>query len=597
MAIPQGLLTLLQSIQIVQLPSQALPGDVIKPVLNVDLNTVFDPLTQAEELAHLALQVVLDDIQLAANLVLDNVQLTLKAVLDDLKLPLNADNVQIPLNLTLNNLGLPLKVDNTQLPLQVSLDNIQLAPKAGNNDLEIILKDVEFATPVDGVQASGLNTNEPANDKLPYTIPTSVGGTIVPELGQLVEGLLGKLANNVITEGSIAGSVDSNGQISGTIGNTAPGVIAGTASNSAPLTANITSTAGSIAGSVSNTAGSIAGSLATTAGAILGNITGDITKPAVLDPGFTTPTVSWRIQDSRGNVLTEGNQFVAQVGTLATAAPIFAFLPQFVELSNSATLVSQVSVFADLSFVDVNGQPFNFSVGPATLDIVQAQIPTVVVMAQNPLGPSFPGLTMVAVPASSAIQALTAIAGPLRAVQSIMTNVAALAGVIALSPADTALVGIFGGSSGMIGSLLAALSSVIDPNAFIIADQIMDYSAVEVSSSGCGLGGWFACHMNDRTSAILLVGPPGRSISCFNRYNLWVGTGAFTLSIGTEAAALLGNLTVSPPAGAAAGAVFAATPAPAAPPGIPLSAVTIITPASGGTTFDNVISSMQFNPV
>src|SRR6202035_4710236 len=113
MPIPQGLLAVLQSIQIVQLPSQALPGDVIQPVLSVDLNSIFLPLTQPEELAQLALTVVLDDIQLAAKLVLDNIQLTLAAVLDNLQLPLKADNVQVPLNLALNNLGLPLKVDNT----------------------------------------------------------------------------------------------------------------------------------------------------------------------------------------------------------------------------------------------------------------------------------------------------------------------------------------------------------------------------------------------------------------------------------------------------------------------------------------------------
>jgi hypothetical protein len=493
MAIPQAFLDILNSLQILPLP-RAHPGDVVKPQINKDLSTVFDPLKQVETLATLSLNIL--------------------------------------------------------------LENIKLAVIAGKDNLEIVLKAVEFTTPVDGVTASALDTAEPAKDKLAYTIPTSVAGSIVPVLGSLVEGLLGKITSEVSSAGSIAGS-------------------------------------------------------------IAGTIAGDITTPAILT-SVSLPTVSWRIQDDRGNPLQRGNDYVVDVTSdLTSVTPLFALMPAFVELSNpAADVVARRFLFCDLTFSDINGKlanPFNYSIGPATLDVVQAQLPTLVAMTQNALGMDptkpamgFPGLTMVALPASSVLGALSAVAAPLQAVKSTMSNVALLAGLapnFTLSATEKALVGIFQGSANLIGGLLTAVSSVIDPNAFVIADQIMSFNNVEVSSGGCGLFGWFPCNMNDETSAILLVGPPTRSISCFNRYNLWTAAGAFTLTIGIEAAALAGDLSVSPALGTLAGTTVSATPVPAPPAGLMLSTLTVNTPANSGNpfhnarTFDNMISSMQFNPV
>ena len=54
-------------------------------------------------------------------------------------------------------------------------------------------------------------------------------------------------------------------------------------------------------------------------------------------------------------------------------------------------------------------------------------------------------------------------------------------------------------------------------------------------------------------------------MQCFNRYNLWTGTGQFTLALGMEASAFVADLSVAPAAGTAAGTVVAATPATGAP--------------------------------
>ncbi len=470
MGVPPAFLALLQSINIVQLPAHASPGDLIKPVLSVDLGTAFDPLQQAQTIASVALNLALTD--------------------------------------------------------------IDFFPKQGANDVEVVLKAVEFATDPTGKTASQLDTAESVSKKLAYTFPTVVAGSIVPQLGQLVEGLGGKLASNLQMAGNIAG-----------------------------------------------------------------NIVGDIKTPAVLS-SFQPPTITWHVRDTGGNDLKEGVAFVSDTSkTLLTAAPTFAFLPQFVELGSSGgTPFSEVLISADLSFPDINGQPFTFTVGPVSLNVAQVPIPTVAVLTQNPFGFSFPGLVMVAVPSSSAIGALTAISGALTPVKNVMTAVAGIASQLSLNPADAALVGIFTGSLSLISTLLTTVNSLKDPNAFVIADQIMDFSSVEVSASGCGAFGWFACHMNDRTSAILMIGPPTRSATFFNRFNLWVGTGSFSVTLGMEAAAVLPDLTAAPTTSGAAGTTGPATPVPTPPAGPTLSTFTILTPVTGQTTFDSVISSMKFNP-
>jgi hypothetical protein len=488
MAIPQAFLDVLNTLQILPLP-RSQPGDLVKPATNKDLGTVFNPLSVGEVLG--------------------------------------------------------------QLDLNVLINDVSLALITGKDTSEIVLKQVEFTQPVTGLQASQLDTTEPATRKLPYITPTP-GIPPVPVLGTLVEGLLGKIGTEASQPGSIVGS-------------------------------------------------------------LAGTIKGDLTKAAALT-SFAPPTISWRIEDDRGNALVSGTDFVSDTtNSLATAAPVFALLPVFVPLSNpAATLTAKRSLFCDLAFTNINGPlnpPFKFSIGPATLEVVEAQVPMTAALTQNPLGATpaaplagFPGLTMVAVPGSSALRSLTALSAPLQTLRSILTSVSRLTTLagFALSPADAGVVGIFGASAGLITALLTAISSVIDPGAFVIADQIMSFDDVEASAGGCGIFGWFACNMNDVVSTVIVIGPPTRSVQCFNRYNLWTGTGQFTLALGMEASAFVADLSVAPAAGTAAGTIVAATPATGAPAGLMLSTLAVNVAAQSGnpfhtpTTFDNAISSMQF---
>ena len=494
MAIPQSFLDILSTLQILP-PPRSQPGDLVKPQLNKDPATVFDPLKAGEILG--------------------------------------------------------------QLDLEVLFSKINLSLITGTDTAEIILKQVEFTPTATALKASSLDTNETAAGKLPYITPTAAVNPLSPPvsvLGTQVEGLIGKIT----TETSQAGSI---------------------------------------------------------AGRLVGTIKGELTKLPALTPSFVAPTIRWRIEDDRGNPLVQGTDFVADTTashTLADAAPVFALLPVFVPLSNPATvLTAKRYLYCDLSFSDINGAlnpPLKFSIGPATLEVVEAQVPMVAALTQNPLGATpaapmagFPGLTMIAVPGSTALRSLTSLSAPLTALRAILTNVSRLTPLVgfALNGTDTGVVGMFGPSAGVISALLSAIGSVVDPGAFVVGDQVMGLNNVEVATSGCGIGGWFACNMNDETSTVILVGPPGRSVQCFNRFNLGTGTGQFTLTLGMEATAFVADLSVAPAAGTAAGTLLGASAAPATA-GLMLSTLTVNVPAQTGVpfhtaaTFDNCISSMQF---
>src|SRR5712664_4224373 len=202
-----------------------------------------------------------------------------------------------------------------QLDLNVLFNDVSLDLITGQDTSEIVLKQVEFTPTTTPLQAAQLDTSETAAGKLPYIAPiagVSSNAPPVPKLGALVEGLIGKIT----TEASQAGSIT---------------------------------------------------------GSLVGTIKGDLKKAAAL-ASFTPPTLSWRIDDERGNPLVSGTHFVVDTANPLTAAtPVLALLPVFVPLSNPTTVTTaKRSLFCDLTFNDINGvltPPFKFSIGPATFEV------------------------------------------------------------------------------------------------------------------------------------------------------------------------------------------------------------------------------------
>jgi hypothetical protein len=301
--------------------------------------------------------------------------------------------------------------------------------------------------------------------------------------------------------------------------------------------------------------------LRTVVGSVAGKITGTVVRPGVL-AAPPVVKIAWRVEDANGRSL-DATEVV--VGGTAEA-PTFVFLPDFMEAGNNPS-TTQRRLFCDVEVKKASNSPadetVNRAVGPVTIDVPRIPFPTVMVLTEHAVGGvGFPGAVLVAVPGTSLVHGPDQVGTLLQPARQVLQTLSLLAQ--------------FAGAAAAIDSLTAILSAATKI-AFMPQDVVNDLWTVVRTPGGIfGLGyeSW-----EDVISSLVLVGPPGRTVSLHNRKNTWVGTGAFSVTLGST-----GTATV---------ATFAAGTPSCAPSS---STLIVITPSNTGT-FNDVVSSYKFWPL
>lgn len=316
-----------------------------------------------------------------------------------------------------------------------------------------------------------------------------------------------------------------------------------------------------IKGLLGKITGSI-GALQHVAGTVAGTITGNLEKPSVLEQAPTV-TASWRVTDANDVPLLEGTQVVSSV---TSGAPSFVFLPEFME-AGATVSTSPRRIYCD---VEIKKTPTSGpadtvkkTIGPATVEVPRVPFPSVMLLTEHAVGDrNFPGAVLVAVTGTSVVHGPDQVGTLLQPARQVLQNLAAVAA--------------FSGAAGVIDSIVSTLNAATKV-AFVRADVVNDLW--HVTRTPGGLLGWGYEGWQDVASSLVLVGPPGRVASLHNRPNTWVGTGAFSITLGVSGTAVVGSFVPAVPS------VSPAT-----------STLNIIVSAVGGT-FNDVVSSYKFSPL
>lgn len=301
-------------------------------------------------------------------------------------------------------------------------------------------------------------------------------------------------------------------------------------------------------------------------GALTGTLQADIKQPPVLNV-TPTPEFAWHVTDA-------SNQPVAvhvpdAAHGLHDVAPVFAFLPEFVEFVGPDLAPAERRVFCTITVKGPDGAVLDErEVGPVTIFVPQVQIPSLLVMTEHVLDENSAsgGDVLVAVPMSSALN-----------LDDLEQLVTVLEGLQTTLPRLQALLGLaFGETVSAISDVLALITSRRVTR--LKTTEAPDLSAIERKPGG--FLGWGYASWEDCISAIVLFGPPRRSITVHNRRNLWIGTGAIRVKVAPDrlvavVTSLVGAAPAATPSGAAAD-VF----------GLELP-----------TDFNDVISSFAFEPL
>jgi hypothetical protein len=445
------------------------------------------------------------------------------------------------LDLNLTDVVLSLTQATTgQSDLTLTLDAVQdaAATAPGTADVKVVMEAVEFNKPAPA-QAQDIDPDLSATGELPYLVPVAASSGYLLQLGTHVEGLIGKMAGEIKQVEKMTGSVK------------------GTLAPLESLLAKIT-----------------------------GKVKGAITGPKILDAAPEV-SVQWRI---------EGSNYVLLNNTTLNdklVPPVFVVLPEFAELTNTPIPASQLRISCDVSITvtlpdgttdsvpDGTADSKPYRVGPVNIEVPKVQIPTLAAFTEHGQTDAerFPGRVLMAVPASSPLSSLTNLKSFITPVQSLLAKLQQT-----LSVADAALA--FGEAADVLGTLIDLIGAVNQP--LIRQDAVMDLSSVTLDP-----GGWFGIgskSWEDEISSVLLIGPPGRGLSCHNRRNLWQGTGQFEVIIGGTVAAFVRDL-VKPVIPDGSGGF---TSLPDCVPSDTTFEVVVVPPDN---SFNDVISSFRFLPL
>lgn len=382
----------------------------------------------------------------------------------------------------------------------------------GSTTLDAVFEAVELPEPA-STTASDVDTAQSAIGQRPYRVPTADATGLIDTLNTHVAGEIGKLQ----------------------------GVI--------ELAHKITATA-----------------IGDLTGALTGTLQADIKQPPVLD---VTPTieVAWHVTDASNQPVDVHVPDAAR--DLNDVAPVFAFLPEFVEFAGPNLAPAERRVACAVTVKDPHGTVLGTQqVGPVSILVPQIQIPSLLVMTEHALDDDrfSGGDVLVAAPASSALN-----------LDDLEQVVAVLEGLQATLPRLQTLLGLaFGDTLSAISDVLGLITSRRVTR--LKTTEAHDLSAIERKPGG--FLGWGYASWEDCISAIILFGPPRRSITVHNRRNLWIGTGAIRIKVAPDSLVAIVTTLWGP--------------APAvSPPGATSDVFGLDLP----TNFNDLISSYAFEPL
>lgn len=551
---PQSLLELLSLLDIRGVPPRlSKPGDVIHVSLQPPIQAIYE-LGGDQVLSAFKLKLG----ELALNEQIRTIGLDLgqlKLVGNDGGPGLEVDIGKLALGDGDDSTGL--KVDLGKLLPDLSLDLGRLIPSLEAvfdpadqglaTESHLVAKAVEFSTAE--TVASAVDTDAPADNSLPYFVPQPDVSPAVLLPGTKVQGLLGKIKWAVrklliAIDGSIQQDPDARGVIDGSLAQDPDGL-------------------GSVSGAVAqhkNALGALRGALEQDplqrgevilpgAAEEVGFVTGTLQRLPVLnlegeDAGVT---VTWHITDGNGGELTEGRDYVVSLppdgaepgGRLNQLAPSILLVPDFVEFQGiDAMPFCQRAISCEVtvtgSLLDGSGSTLNETrtLGPVLVEVPSVQVPTVLALTEhglsNPLGA--PGSVLVAVPESSAVQSHGFLESQLDSVKTAIQSVQAFARLAGFREP------LFAGVSRAIELLVDLLDTThfIKRDIVELREVVIDRApVVQVPTKT----------FEDILSALVLVGPPGREISCHVWEGLWYRGGVFRVTLGRlSPAAIIPNL-------------------------------------------------------
>jgi hypothetical protein len=388
----------------------------------------------------------------------------------------------------------------------------------------------------------------------------------------------------------ISGTVKPVEQMTGT----ASGTVAQAAGMEGAVTGRLQQferTAGTIQGTV--------GQLTTLVGSIVGTLRGSITEGLL--PGTPQVAVGWHVEDQDGTALRHGDDFLIKgvkpdddptkvAEALSAPSLSIAFLPQFEEYTGiDPGVTTKRRIWCEVEASLAEFKPETVQTPPVFVDVPKIQVPTVVAMTERPLDAkgASGGRVLVAVPKSSPFPDVGGVVRRLELVLPVAVGV--VRGLAGLGLAKAELDGLH--YPALVDTLHTLIGLVrgatIPPSAWVKEDRVHDLWWVG-SSEWVG-GGIVYYPWEDIISGLVMVGPPGRQLTCHVEKSLYEKQGAFRITLDFAGAVVpnLGN-----PAGPASGS-----------PPVPDLRATNSTielaagwaPAPRGNTFNDNLSSYMFS--
>lgn len=235
-------------------------------------------------------------------------------------------------------------------------------------------------------------------------------------------------------------------------------------------------------------------------------------------------TIIWRIQDDNGNILIEGNEFLAASGLNNPTLDI-VFLPNFVAFDGTVPASVGRNILADV-ILTADADTWTGTIGPIRVLIPSIPFPKVLAMS---LDRNFQGAALIVVPGSSVISTIQQIQSLLQPVRNVLNTLTSIARFAEM------LIGI-----NHLSTILDATNIAFRKNNRI--DNLNDIDLIQRS--------WYEndTEAEDELSSLVYLSPPtpkgsdNHKVAFCNDRNMKEGEGKFTLWTGEAFVALIENL-------------------------------------------------------
>ena len=254
-------------------------------------------------------------------------------------------------------------------------------------------------------------------------------------------------------------------------------------------------------------------------------------------------SVKWDVLDERDNVVIEGSgTFFAPTGTSAPEAS-FVFAPQVVELTTDMS-VPVVHRFVRATVTLTAGPTsYPFTLPKIPVDIPAIPVPTLAVFFLHtnfaPRSGDDDGAALIVVPNNSPLRSLAQLTPILQTLQNTVSSLSAIGGFASFLLGLDQLTGALPGQPHVEFRVADSANQISNLNDITLIQRGIFENDTEAE---------------DELSSMILVGIPGKKISCFNDRDEDDDQGEFTLTTGVEMCALVRSLHSPNPAVSPSGA-------------------------------------------